>query len=61
MSGSGDRKVYIRSVLPEKSCIFAATSENGKTVYQKYYLSTPFEVMYDDNEPTSPFLCGNHG
>lgn len=41
-----------------KSCIFAATSENGKTVYQKYYLSTPFEVMYDDNEPTSSFCAG---
>jgi hypothetical protein len=41
-----------------KSCIFAATSENGKTVYQKYYLSTPFEVMYDDNEPSSSFCAG---
>ena len=41
-----------------KSCIFAATSENGKTVYQKYYLSTPLEVMYDDNEPSSSFCAG---
>ncbi len=33
-----------------ESCIFVKTDVNGSTVYQKYHLSTPYEVTYDEEE-----------